>query len=583
MSDNIDQYGNLRTAGYGQGLSEIAKAIAGSPKADAEAANFRNVSEANQIKLEDARRAAERDKGLDPHRKGLADLFKETETFGEGETVYPDGSGPSIVKKRAAFHWNGNRFEFDQDAVSKLVEHGVALYGPDFAKNWHGFLTNAAPKYDDIDPTHQPLATTSGRAAVPGGVRLSDSQTKNIEDNSIATAVSNAKAKGKAAEIEADNKTNLDLSHGIIRDPRTGGFRIGPKSPLGKLLSGFGVTKQEEEEADPETPSDNADESTGEPQPTVANVTQEEASGQQPPSPIFDLDTPVTKQYSADKKTASSSKVAEVISGGGKVVKNKDGSFSFNPAEPSREMNPSEIARDAANSQGVRSLPSQADINAKRKIDDEWSAGLAKRLVGSVADKEGDSPHPDLLGPIADVVNGVRIDLESRGIEPDQARSIAYDIVTKAYNQQFRTNWEMFGKNLIEKNPDAWDKDDKNVTPEFAAEAVKTKVSTDVNKVPNMYLDHEKYAKSSRNILDSLGVSPDLDYESDEKLKSMLVGIAWMQDVINNAPANGYRFSSPGKAGGKHIIHVMTDPANDIQKFQQRIDQMKEYIQNNYK
>jgi len=209
MSDNIDQFGNIRTTGTGLSIAQAIAALAGNPKADAEAANFRNVSEANQIKLEDARRAAERDKALDPHRQGLAGLFKPTESWDPngGEEVGPDGLRPKMIKKRAAFHWNGNRFEFDQDAVSQLVEHGVALYGPDFAKNWHPFLTNAAPKYDDIDPTYQPAATMGGRASVPGGARMGEKQVENLNANTIATAIAKANADAETGVIDNPDGT----------------------------------------------------------------------------------------------------------------------------------------------------------------------------------------------------------------------------------------------------------------------------------------------------------------------------------------------------------------------------------------
>ena len=145
----LDKFGNVMGTGTGNAIAEAMFALAGNPKADAEAENFRTVGDANKIKLEETRRAAEREKALDPHRKGLADLFAEREELDPagGDEVAADGLRPKTIRKRAAFHWNGNSFEFDQDAVSKLVEHGVAINGVDFAKNWHGFLTNAAPTY----------------------------------------------------------------------------------------------------------------------------------------------------------------------------------------------------------------------------------------------------------------------------------------------------------------------------------------------------------------------------------------------------------------------------------------------------
>jgi hypothetical protein len=218
MSDNIDQFGNIRTTGTGLSIAQAISALAGNPKAEAEASNFRNVSEANQIKLEDARRAADRDKALDPHRQGLASLFKPTESWDPngGEEVGPDGLRPKMIKKRAAFHWNGNRFEFDQDAVSQLVEHGVALYGPDFAKNWHPFLTNAAPSYSDLHPTAQPSATIGGRGGIAGAIATNSGQRAVAEDEALA----GAKLKAKV-EAAVGSTTNAD-----------GTVEYGPDSPV---------------------------------------------------------------------------------------------------------------------------------------------------------------------------------------------------------------------------------------------------------------------------------------------------------------------------------------------------------------
>ena len=191
--------------GTGNAVAEAMFALAGNPKADAEAENFRTVGEANKIKLEEARRAAEREKALDPHRKGLADLFAEKEEFDPagGEEIGPDGSRPKTIRKRAAFHWNGNKFEFDQDAVSKLVEHGVAINGVDFAKNWHSFLTRAAPVNAHVDPTYQGEASIGGLGAVPGGSRMSSGQIENLEKDTIAKTL--AAAKGVAATGEVKN------------------------------------------------------------------------------------------------------------------------------------------------------------------------------------------------------------------------------------------------------------------------------------------------------------------------------------------------------------------------------------------
>ena len=197
--------------GTGNAVAEAMFALAGNPKADAEAENFRTVGEANKIKLEEARRAAERDKALDPHRQGLAGLFAETvqNDPAGGEEIGPDGSRPKTIRKRAAFHWNGNKFEFDQDAVSKLVEHGVAINGVDFAKNWHSFLTRAAPVNAHVDKTYQGEASIGGLGAVPGGSRLSEGQTQNIEHNTIANSIAAAKAVAATGDIKNPDGSTL--------------------------------------------------------------------------------------------------------------------------------------------------------------------------------------------------------------------------------------------------------------------------------------------------------------------------------------------------------------------------------------
>lgn len=222
----LDENGNVRSSGWGKALGDIAGVIAGNPKADAEAENFRNVSEGNKIKLEEARRAAEREKALDPHRKGLADLFTEKEEFDPagGEEIGPDGSRPKTIRKRAAFHWNGNKFEFDQDAVSKLVEHGVAINGVDFAKNWHAFLTRAAPVNAHVDPTYQGEASIGGLGAVPGGSRMSPGQVKNLEEDTIAKSIAAAKGIAATGDVKNPDGSITHAAHSpttLINDANT--------------------------------------------------------------------------------------------------------------------------------------------------------------------------------------------------------------------------------------------------------------------------------------------------------------------------------------------------------------------------
>lgn len=609
----LDENGNVKAVGWGKAGIDIASAIAGNPKADAEAEAFRTTSAFNKLKLDEATRAAERDKELEPLKVRINQLISgwdDPETY---EDDPESGSTHRIAipgKKHAPLftHDPKNGFTIDENLSKERLPEYLSLmhriYGHDGLTKMHPFFNQASiaapkagesPKVFEAATGRTPDGSNAERRygqaglinALNHGLAPRTAEQEKIKHDNAVTAANTA---GDVEKIAADNKTKLELSHGMIKTPD--GWRIGPESPLGKLLSAMGAG--EEEPVVPPQGANPTDDmtsygSSGMPGKSDDNNSETlTPEGDEPPEPIMDLyRDPVTKQYGADKKTASSSKIAESISGGVKKIKNKDGSFTLTPNEPQREMNPAETARDTANALMLARLPTETEKQKKRELDDGWASGVGARFAEAVADKEGDMIGATQASPIATLINDTRIDLEERGIDPDKARSLAFQIVQDLYKDKYQTNWEIRGDNLIEeKSTSGWDwirgGAGVGVSGSEAAKYLGDKVAADVNKIPNMYVDRAKYEQKAPGILEDMGFPPEMTKDVDPKLSAMLVGIAWMEDVIAQAPKNGYRFSAPIPGSSKHMIKTMQNPPQDIDTFRKRIEDMKQYIINNY-
>jgi hypothetical protein len=605
----LDENGNVRPVGWGKGLAEAISAFAGNPKADAEAEAFRTTSAFNKLKLDEAARLAERDKALDPARKKWRSLWTEEEVDGPTE-VLADGLGvnPTKIKKPAAMRFDGERgFVFDQGRIGDIISSGSELYGPDFITKWHGFLTKAGPEWAKLTPEERNRVTRDGPESITGGIPMSAASKENNAGTVMAVDTAKANAGAKVKEIETDTNAKLQLSHGLVQDPRTGEWRIGPKSPIGRLLSGFGLgeSKPAVTQASGTTEDDMTSYgSSGMPEVTTEsddNSSETTSTPDEIPQ-LFsggDLNPPATKQYSDDKKSASSGKIADSIAAGGSVTENKDGSFSFKPSAPSREMNPAEQARQAANDMGVRSLPSETEKLKKRELDDQWAGGLAQQVARLVADEDGDAPDLAFIEPVVRQINDLRIDLERRGYDSDEARSLAVRLAVDSYSKYFQTNYEWPGKNRIELKQDptfgpkgetiftahtgksnTWGRD---VTPDEVQKTVADDVAGNATEhVPNMYIDKPTYVKKIPETLTALGVPP--DKQSNPDIQALAVGLMWMKDVKEYAPQNGWRFSEPsGVGGGQHVIRTMKDPAAYMKLLDEKIKQYEEYIRNKSK
>ena len=622
----LDENGNVKSSGWGKALGDVAGLIAGNPRADAEADAFRTQSEFNKLKLGEAKKTADEAAKLEPFKVRINQLISGWDDPDTTQDDPESGSTHPISipgKKHAPIftHDPKNGFVIDPTIASQRLPEYMSImhrvYGHEAMAKMHPFFNQAAIAAPTAGQTPADFEAATGRTpdganaerryGQPGLINALNHglapRTAEQEKIKLGNAVTAAKTAGTVGKIDADNKTLLELSHGMIKTPE--GWRIGPDSPLGKLLAAMEGGEEEpavqptgERPPDdmtshgssgfPEvvTKSDDNSSESSTPTGTEQPLTPE---GDPAPEPIFDLyRDPVTKQYGADKKTASSSKLAESISGGVKKTRNKDGSFTLTPNEPQREMNPAEAARDTANALMLSRLPTEAEKQKKRELDDSWASGVGSRFSEAVADKEGDKIGATQSSPIATLINDTRLDLEERGFDPDKARSIAFQIVQDKYKDKYQTNWEMWGDNLIEEKtagPGKWDwirgGAGDGVSGSDAAKYLGDAVASDINKVHNMYVDRAQYEKRAPKILEEMGFQHDFA-DQDPKLSAMLVGIAWMEDVVAKAHKNGYRFSAPIKGSSKHMIKTMQNPSEDIDSFNKRIQEMKEYILANY-
>lgn len=547
----LDENGNVKSSGWGKALGDIASVIAGNPKADAEAENFRTVGEANKIKLEEARRAAERDKALDPARAGWKSLTEGSEVDdpnGDVE-VLADGLGvnPKKVKKPAAFQWDadGMHFKFDQSRVDEFLKHGTALYGPDFFTKWHPFLTKAAPDYTGklkVTGAEANLLSRGGVEAHPSAMPLSEATKGNMVDRSIAASV--ASGRGDAARTK---------DTGVTTDPE-GNPIVGANHPSNTTNPNEWKGPTEgvlyDDEGNPFAPNDEipVDNSTNSDEPQPPGV-----------GPVVDAPSPVYK-----------SDLAAQIAGKGKVAPGTepeilpDGRKLYRRPQSVSGPTPQELEADWSREHKQKGYSTPASKIAAQEDHGKWLASLPNTIGAFMTNTKGDVPGATESGgstannpyihSVATFIAGVEQKLEAAGYDPIAARQLAVSKAAELYKAGFDTDWEMIGMNK------AVGKDGKNVSPADITNSLESNMKQQLGDLPSKSLFADRYlsktlARYGYDAEDLKGV-PEADVRTIEK---HAIHVGFLKDILRKVRTNGGRYLEESQTDGTPVEKRMTE------------------------
>jgi hypothetical protein len=557
----LDENGNVRSSGWGKAFGDIASAIAGNPKADAEAENFRTTSAFNKIKLGDAERASQRDKDLDPARKGWKSLTEGSEVpdpNGEVE-VLADGLGvnPKMVKKPAAFQWDadGMHFKFDQSRVDEFLKHGTALYGPDFFTKWHPFLTKAAPDYTGnlgVTGPEANLLSRNGFEGHPSAMPLSEATQNNMIERSIASNI--AAGRGNAAQIKDTGMTANAEGDVIVGEnhPSNAANQNEWKGPTDGLLH--------DENGNPFSPDDEI---------PVGNSDQSDEL--QPPEvapdvgPVVPRTEPVYKsdlatQVSGKRPTVEPGTVPEILPDGRKV-------YRIKKQNPVSGPTPQEQKIDWQNTNKQSNYASAEAKVAAQKDHGTWLATLPKSIAAFMANTEGDVPGQRSFGAdfavnpyvnsIATWIAGVEQKLEVAGFNPIDARQLALEKARELYRGRYDTDWEMFGMNRAKLKGTS-----TLVSPDDMTQSFGSNLKQQVGDLPSKSLFADNYFKSAlvRYGLDADDRKLEGLQEADARLiQKHAIHVGFLRDILRKVRTNGGKYMEESEADGTPIEKRMTE------------------------
>ena len=504
-------------------IDNIAKLMVdvwGNPKADAEARQYQQNREINQLKLEQARREADRDRELDPFRQSWRELFSgggqvpDTEYdpyHGENQGQWPVDT---VAQGKPVMSWNKDRglFEFDQSRVGDIMSNGVALYGPDFATKWHEFLTNAAPTNKHLTDSEANLASRKGLEAVSGGITPSDQSKKNVDDSIRRQIMSNAMGNAEAA-----------AQVGALDDPLNPGAKlVGPNHPsklmtkpssepppaspdksanvVANMISANAAAPGTSSE--PPTPSSTPGASFNftpvslpGPQPGMSSVssaatTETPATTTSPASqPDDEPSDPLKDQSVASLFTKAIKSQMETLNKANKAqfeaaAKRPTGKLEqlpgggtrwvpdpITPPEPvipdKRSLAPDEIEKlfRMENPSVPRNYKESVE---KMNSDRAWTEGLSQVFIDQLSPSKDTPLSKEHALRLALEANDVRLKLEQRGFAPDFARTVAVSAVRQAFEGNYELIYQIVGDaHVVDKREKRsithWDKD--NLTP----------------------------------------------------------------------------------------------------------------------
>jgi hypothetical protein len=576
MSDFIDQNGNVRTMGYGQAGSDLVRAVVGSPKADAEAENFRTTSEFNKLRLDEAKKAADDAAKLEPHKKRINELISG---WSDPDTTKEDpesGSTHPIVipgKKHAPLFTHDPKYGFRIDetiASERLPEYLSILhrvYGHDALTKMHPFFNQAGISAPKPGESEQDFTKRTGRT--PDGAnyegRYGQNGLINAIDKSLAKRTPEQEATLKTNAITAGrNSSDVLLDSSVFQKPD--GIHIGPNSPLGVSISrdnGWsaptegspssialsmapGGNRQPNAATPPVAPEKSPPTSAPQavvappvtPTPSTPAKAQPTIAGQvssPPPAPppaaptepaepqaLYDLDTPPpTKQTAAGEKVASSGKIPSIIAAGGQVTRNPDGSMTFKPAQPGREPNADEAKRQVLNEIGTKDFPTNRDKLDKIDSDEAWLGKVVSKFSDMIIEENGRVPDPTQLGAIASEIDATRADLEKRGLPWAEARSVSISLFAKKFKERFQTNPEYKLLGFI--GPDRWAQDKIERKPSSAPNATATeKTNGDVSP--------QLAAQELRTLVDNDNLDK-IPNPVVDSVKNTELGLKWLESI----------------------------------------------------
>jgi len=593
----LDENGNVRSSGWGKAFGDIASAIAGNPRADAEADAFRTNASINKAKLKQVEDQA-----------GDDELFMDA--F-EGQKVMPGspvigGIGPSAPGARDP---STRLFAIDDNGVIQPNKANLSKYGTsviarmiarnpgkarEIISNFGLASTMGGDDFTDGQALRIRLGSTpQGAVADPSNART-PGQEKAMEDNALfaASAAQRVGAKAGVTKLPGNeevagpdnaisliiagrNKKKQIIGHTETGEPIYEGDEKKTDEPVGPVSSvspgESSIAGMLSESGDEIPTSTNADNNTidddgapngasPEPDPDLDEdgVERDPLAGEQTlpemlsQSQIINNKNQVAHQQAIARALAKSPEYEQTV--------NPDGSVSFKkkevvlPEPPKLEGNTPQ-AIDKINRMLRPDKPRTFDqVQRQREIVSNWKSQAINKVKKETMENNGDTIMSDLhASSLVDEMEIVRKKLEQEGYPSDVAMEAAHSIVIKAYKSVYEMSHQIVGSPNVVRLDDNrslfdWLLDKQDPVKMTSAEDFQRSIKSSLGSYPSA--GKREYSDGAEATVG------DVAHERPE-LVGLARDIAFWEAIVAN-PENGYSAPDPKSPSKEYVHHVVT-------------------------